>query len=81
MSGSSSTLSGLRGGQCEVEKDHDIQCDDLTELVSVAEFKEKCREIYRDIFEDHLMEVSGTEAERQQIEEESVILLGQIFIL
>lgn len=79
MSGSSSTLSGLHGGQQEVEKDHDIQCDDVTELVSVSEFKERCRELHREIFEDHVMEVSGTEAERQQIEEESVIV-GPIFI-
>ena len=31
------------------ERDHDVQCDDVSALVSVAEFKRMCAELYEDV--------------------------------
>lgn len=35
-------------------KDYDVQCDDTSDLVKVADFKKRCRELYDDIVGDHV---------------------------
>ena len=35
-------------------KDYDIQCDDLSDLVSVKDFKETCSKLYQDILATHV---------------------------
>ena len=35
-------------------KDYDIHCDDLSDLVSVKDFKETCSKLYQDILATHV---------------------------
>jgi snRNA-activating protein complex subunit 3 len=36
------------------ERDYDIQCDDLSDLLSVKDFKETCSELYQEILATHV---------------------------
>lgn len=40
----------------QIEKDYSIQCDDVSELVSVAEFKHKCREFSEEVSTTHVIQ-------------------------
>ena len=35
-------------------KDYDIQCEDVSHLVKVSEFKKRCRELYDDVVGAHV---------------------------
>ena len=37
-----------------LEKDYEIQCDDASDLVSVADFKRRCGELYHDVVGAHV---------------------------
>ena len=63
MSTTTGACSGASGSQLqrEVERDHNIQCEDLSDVVSVEEFKKKCGELYEDVCAGHVMRGAASE--------------------
>lgn len=49
----SSSFPATSGSRFQLERDYDIQCDDLSPLVPVSEFKKRCVELYG-TFGDHV---------------------------
>lgn len=66
MSASSSTssASGERQFFHQIERDYSIQCDDVSALVSVADFKQRCRELREAVFTTHVTQ-DDSEPERE----------------
>ena len=62
-----------------VARDYEIQCDDVSDLVSVSEFKKRSGRLREEIFADHVIQAEDHDTQLEIAETCRSVFLGFTF--